>query len=112
MTLNLTIRPEIIISTLVRLFSVFFFFQQTYYSNYHEFSSCILGDYLKVFMHLEGVSVNEYTPWETLLCGGFADIPAILYSSGSVLVLEFHSSPYTANSSGFLGTFRFLEKSK
>ncbi|XP_072388890.1 suppressor of lurcher protein 1 isoform X1 [Diabrotica undecimpunctata] len=72
--------------------------------------NCILGDYLKVFMHLEDVSVNEYTPWEILMCGGYADVPNILYSSGSVLVLEFHSSPHTANSSGFLGTFKFLEK--
>ncbi|XP_057664757.1 suppressor of lurcher protein 1 isoform X2 [Diorhabda carinulata] len=73
-------------------------------------ADCILGDYLKVFMHLEEVSVNEYTPWEILMCGGFADIPNTLYSSGSVLVLEFHSSSYTSNSTGFLGTFKFLDK--
>ncbi|CAH1186141.1 unnamed protein product [Phyllotreta striolata] len=71
---------------------------------------CISGDYLKVFMHLEGHSVNEYTPWESVLCGGYADIPAVIYSSGSVLVLAFHSGARTANASGFLGTFRFLQK--
>ncbi|XP_044261813.1 suppressor of lurcher protein 1 isoform X1 [Tribolium madens] len=71
---------------------------------------CIRGDYLKVFLHLERGEVNEYTPWETLLCGGLADIPTVLYSSGSGLVLEFHSGPHTVNSTGFSGTFKFIDK--
>ncbi|XP_068911532.1 suppressor of lurcher protein 1 isoform X2 [Tenebrio molitor] len=71
---------------------------------------CIRGDYLKVFLHLERGEVNEYTPWETLLCGGLADIPTVLYSSGSGLVLEFHSGSHTVNSTGFSGTFKFIDR--
>ncbi|XP_074038845.1 sol1 [Leptinotarsa decemlineata] len=73
---------------------------------------CIHGDYVKVFMHLESAGVNEYTPWETLLCGRLADIPTVLYSSGPGLVLEFHSGSQTANSTGFSGTFRFIDRKK
>ncbi|CAG9822942.1 unnamed protein product [Phaedon cochleariae] len=71
---------------------------------------CIHGDYVKVFMHLDSAAVNEYTPWETLLCGKLGEIPTMLYSSGPGLVLEFHSSLHTGNSSGFSGTFRFIDK--
>lgn len=74
--------------------------------------SCLKGDYLKLFLHLDGGQVNEYTPWETLLCGGLADIPTVLYSSGPGLVLEFHSGVKTSNATGFSGTFRFMDRSK
>lgn len=63
-------------------------------------------------MHLESGEVNEYTPWETLLCGGLADIPTVLYSSGPGLVLEFHTGANTGNASGFSGTFKFIDRSK
>ncbi|XP_063913005.1 suppressor of lurcher protein 1 isoform X2 [Zophobas morio] len=72
---------------------------------------CIRGDYLKIFLHLEKGEVNEYTPWDLLLCGSLGDIPALLYSSSSGLVLEFHTGSYTANASGFSGTFKFIDKS-
>ncbi|KAG5860364.1 hypothetical protein JTB14_036958 [Gonioctena quinquepunctata] len=62
-------------------------------------------------MHLDSAGVNEYTPWETLLCGGLADISTVLYSSGPGLVLEFHSGSQTANSTGFSGTFKFIDRS-
>ncbi|GJQ82540.1 hypothetical protein Trydic_g12996 [Trypoxylus dichotomus] len=71
---------------------------------------CVKGDYLKLFLHLDGGQVNEYTPWETLLCGGLADIPTVLYSSGPGLVLEFHSGVRTSNATGFSGTFRFMDR--
>lgn len=67
---------------------------------------------MKLFLHLEGGEVNEYTPWAALLCGGLADIPPVLYSSGPGLVLEFHSGPHTSNATGFLGTFKFIDRRK
>lgn len=70
------------------------------------------GDYLKLFLHLERAEVNEYTPWTGLLCGGLAEVPHVLYSSGPGLVLEFHSATPKGNNSGFRGTFRFIDKSK
>ncbi|XP_068083514.1 suppressor of lurcher protein 1-like [Anabrus simplex] len=71
---------------------------------------CARGDYVKLFLHLERPEVNEYTPWAGLLCGGYTDIPHVLYSSGRGLVLEFHSDHRPANSSGFLGHFRFIDR--
>lgn len=75
-------------------------------------SSCERGDFLKLFLHLERPEVNEYTPWSGLLCGGFTDIPHVLYSSGPGLVLEFHTDQRTSNASGFLGLFRFIDRSE
>ncbi|XP_017778363.1 PREDICTED: deleted in malignant brain tumors 1 protein-like, partial [Nicrophorus vespilloides] len=72
--------------------------------------SCIRGDYVKLFLHLEGGEVNEYTPWAAMLCGGLGDIPTVLYSSGPGLVLEFHSGSKTTNATGFSGTFRFIDR--
>ncbi|CAH0559453.1 unnamed protein product [Brassicogethes aeneus] len=77
------------------------------------YCNCILADYLKVFVHLEGGGeVSEYTPWESMLCGGLADVPTFLYSSGPGLVLEFHSGPQTGNATGFSGTFKFIDRRK
>lgn len=67
---------------------------------------------MKLFIHLEGGEVNEYTPWAALLCGGRDNIPTVLYSSGPGLVLEFHTGSHTANATGFFGTFRFIDRSK
>lgn len=71
---------------------------------------CVRGDFLKVFLHLERGEVNEYTPSFALLCGGMSDVPHILYSSESALVLEFHSDRFSSNSSGFHGNFRFVNR--
>lgn len=77
------------------------------------YCSCIYGDYLKLFLHLESGDINEHTPWTSLLCGSLSDIPTMLYSSGPALVLEFHSgSHHGEKSSGFFGNFRFINKSK
>lgn len=71
------------------------------------------GDYLKLFLHLEnGGDVNEYTPWTGLLCGTLSEVPHVLYSSGPGLVLEFHTTAPVGNSSGFKGTFRFIDRRK
>ena len=72
--------------------------------------SCSIGDYLKVFLHLEGHGVSEYTPWSGLLCGTLRDIPQVLYSSRSTLVLEFHTDRTTSNATGFTGTFRYIDR--
>jgi len=74
--------------------------------------SCVRGDYLKVFLHLDRGEVNEFTPAYGLLCGSMPDVPHLLFSSESSLVLEFHSDRIISNSSGFLGNFRFLNRSK
>lgn len=67
---------------------------------------------MKLFLHLERGEVNEYTPWSGLLCGGYSDVPHVFYSSGPGLVLEFHTDSQLSNSSGFIGTFRFIDRSK
>lgn len=72
--------------------------------------SCSRGDYLKVFLHLEGRGVSEYTPWSGLLCGNLSDIPQVLYSSRSTLVLEFHTVRPAGNATGFTGTFRYIDR--
>ncbi|XP_066252606.1 suppressor of lurcher protein 1 isoform X1 [Euwallacea similis] len=77
---------------------------------HREKPGCLQGDYVKVFVDLDSASINEYTPWESVHCGGMVDIPAIIYSSGPGLVLEFHSGPRVTNSTGFTGYFRFIDK--
>ncbi|KAH0554502.1 hypothetical protein KQX54_011021 [Cotesia glomerata] len=72
---------------------------------------CSEGDYLKVFLHLEGIGVSEYTPWSGLLCGTLKDIPQVLYSARSSLILELHTGrEQTTNSTGFSGTFRYIDR--
>jgi len=80
--------------------------------------SCALGDYVKVFPHLEAAAVNELTAWAALLCGNLSSVPRTVYSSGPALVLAFHSAPTSPHNNatrlhtGFEGTFRFLDRSK
>lgn len=82
---------------------------------FHQFnvgslrSDCSKGDFLKVFLHLESKGVSEYTPWTGFLCGSLHDIPQVLYSSRSTLILEFHSEEPPSNATGFSGTFRFID---
>lgn len=72
------------------------------------------GDFLKLYPHVERGEVNEYSEGAGALCGGRSDVPPALYSSGRALVLEFHSGsrPLKDNSTGFLGQFRFIDRSK
>lgn len=71
------------------------------------------GDFLKVFLHLEGSGVSEYTPWSGVLCGDLRDVPQVLYSSRSTLILEFHSQESSSsNATGFFGNFHFIDRRK
>ncbi|KAF7388580.1 hypothetical protein HZH68_012522 [Vespula germanica] len=77
----------------------------------HSYShSCTRGDFIKVFLHLENEGVSEYTPWSGILCGELRDIPQILYSSRSTLILELHTELPSSNATGFSGTFRFIDR--
>ncbi|KAL2714532.1 suppressor of lurcher protein 1 isoform X1 [Vespula squamosa] len=79
----------------------------------HSYShSCTRGDFVKVFLHLENEGVSEYTPWSGILCGELRDIPQILYSSRSTLILELHTELPSSNATGFSGTFRFIDRRK
>ncbi|XP_014603020.1 PREDICTED: suppressor of lurcher protein 1-like isoform X2 [Polistes canadensis] len=83
---------------------------------FHQFnihrvrSDCTRGDFVKVFLHLENEGVSEYTPWSGILCGELRDIPQILYSSRSTLILELHTELSSSNATGFSGTFRFIDR--
>lgn len=71
------------------------------------------GDFLKVFLHLEGSGVSEYTPWSGVLCGDLRDVPQVLYSSRSTLILEFHTQESSSsNATGFFGNFHFIDRRK
>lgn len=79
--------------------------------------SCSRGDYLKVYSeggtHGPGPpGVNEYSAWSRVLCGSRADAPPALYSHGPLLVLEFHSAERPSNATGFVGTYRFIDRRK
>ncbi|XP_065213113.1 suppressor of lurcher protein 1-like isoform X2 [Planococcus citri] len=79
--------------------------------NVHKANSrCMDSDYLKVYAHDEDGKINEYTQWDSVLCGRYPDIPHVLYSSVPALVLQFHSGNKSNNCTGFIGTFRFLDK--
>ncbi|XP_074000217.1 suppressor of lurcher protein 1-like isoform X7 [Rhodnius prolixus] len=75
---------------------------------------CSTGDYLRVYLELDSARVSELSPVTGLLCSALPSLPHLLYSSGSVLILELHTShrPTNANYSGFVGTFRFIDTSK
>ncbi|XP_006563716.1 suppressor of lurcher protein 1 isoform X2 [Apis mellifera] len=74
-------------------------------------SDCVGGDFLKVFLHLEGSGVSEYTPWSGVLCGDLRDVPQVLYSSRSTLILEFHTQESSSsNATGFFGNFHFIDR--
>lgn len=81
----------------------------------HFLFSCVYGDYVKLFLHLDdssGPVVNDDTPYNDVLCGKIADIEQTHYSSGSSLVFEFHSDWRSGNNTGFRGTYRFLSRSE
>lgn len=65
---------------------------------------------MKLFLHLESKGISEYTPWSRVLCGELRDIPQVLYSSRSTLILEFHTEGPSSNATGFSGTFRFIDR--
>ncbi|CAB3376902.1 Hypothetical predicted protein [Cloeon dipterum] len=85
-------------------------------STFYEFPEkeekiCLRGDFVKAFLSLEkGGEVNEKTAWSHVLCGELSEVPHRLYSSGHVALLEFHTDHRPSNHSGFMGTFRFLDR--
>ncbi|XP_049870975.1 suppressor of lurcher protein 1 isoform X2 [Pectinophora gossypiella] len=82
---------------------------------YKEHLECIHGDYLKVYseggIHGPGPpGINEYSAWSRALCGSRVDAPPAVYSHGPLLVLEFHSAAKASNATGFIGTYRFIDR--
>ncbi|KAF7496719.1 Suppressor of lurcher protein 1 [Sarcoptes scabiei] len=74
-------------------------------------TDCHLGDYIKLFLHLNSEGVDENTDWNgPLLCGKFPDIEQTHFSASSLLIFEFHTKWPPGNNTGFRGTFRFLKK--
>jgi len=73
--------------------------------------SCLFGDFIKLYLHLDGSRVNtnniEFTD---ILCGKSVDIEQTHYSSGPTLAFEFHSDWRGGNNTGFRGTYRFLKQ--
>lgn len=84
----------------------------------HIYSSrCTHGDFLKVYSeggtHGPGPpGINEYSAWSRILCGNRADAPPALYSHGPLMVLELQSGEKASNASGFIGTYRFIDRRK
>lgn len=56
--------------------------------------------------------VNEYSAWSRAICGNRAEAPPALYSHGPLLVLEFHTESKPSNATGFVGTYRFIDRRK
>ncbi|CAG2116131.1 unnamed protein product, partial [Medioppia subpectinata] len=76
--------------------------------------SCLSGDFVKVFLNQGSgdTGVNEYSVWNSVLCGKSLDeFQSVHYSTGSVLIFEFHSDAIPNNSTGFSGTYQFVNKS-
>ncbi|XP_028160311.1 suppressor of lurcher protein 1-like [Ostrinia furnacalis] len=82
---------------------------------YKEHLECTRGDHLKVYSeggtHGPGPpGVNEYSAWSRAICGNRVDAPPALYSHGPLLVLEFHTGSKISNATGFVGTYRFIDR--
>ncbi|CAG9122575.1 unnamed protein product [Plutella xylostella] len=76
---------------------------------------CSRGDYIKVYS--EGSTsgpgppgVNEYSSWSQLLCGSRMETPPPIYSHGPMLTLEFHTGAKETNATGFVGTYKFIDR--
>ncbi|XP_045496689.1 suppressor of lurcher protein 1-like [Colias croceus] len=85
---------------------------------FKEHLDCTHGDYLKVYSEVDihgpgppGIpGVNEYSKWSRVLCGNRNDAPPTLYSHGSALVLELNSGEKESNATGFIGTYKFIDR--
>ncbi|XP_041989249.1 suppressor of lurcher protein 1-like [Aricia agestis] len=89
--------------------------QFTDFDVYKEHLECTRGDYLKVYSedgtHGPGPpGINEYSSWSRVVCGNRLDAPPALYSHGPLLVLELHSGDKASNASGFIGTYKFIDR--
>ena len=79
---------------------------------FFQFFSC--DDYVKFFLNLPRPEVDEYTPYDYLLCGSMTSptFQHLHFSSDRSLILEFHSDYVQTNHTGFFGTYKFLDKCK
>ncbi|CAG5045845.1 unnamed protein product [Parnassius apollo] len=82
---------------------------------YKEHLDCTRGDFLKVYseggVHGPGPpDVNEYSIWSRVLCGSRVDAPPALYSHGPVLILELNLGGKISNATGFIGTYKFIDR--
>ncbi|KPJ02417.1 Suppressor of lurcher protein 1 [Papilio xuthus] len=82
---------------------------------YKENLDCTRGDFVKVYsevgVHGPGPpSITEYSMWSRVLCGNRADAPPAIYSHGPVLILELNVGTKVTNATGFIGTFKFIDR--
>ncbi|CAH2040678.1 unnamed protein product, partial [Iphiclides podalirius] len=82
---------------------------------YKENLDCTRGDFVKVYsevgLHGPGPpGINEYALWSRVLCGSRMDAPPAIYSHGPVLVLELNVGSKLSNATGFIGTFKFIDR--
>ncbi|VVC88248.1 unnamed protein product [Leptidea sinapis] len=56
-------------------------------------------------------AVNDNSKYSRVLCGNRNDIPPAIYSHGSALILELSSGEKSSNATGFIGTFKFIDRS-
>ncbi|OWR42527.1 cubilin like protein [Danaus plexippus plexippus] len=82
---------------------------------YKEHMDCSNGNYLKVYSEVEihgpgPPGINEFSVWSRILCGNRAEAPPPLYSHGPIMILEFQSGEKPSNASGFIGTYRFIDR--
>ncbi|RWS05776.1 cubilin-like protein, partial [Dinothrombium tinctorium] len=74
---------------------------------------CSKGDYVKLYLDLEPgtTMIDENMLWSDILCG--KSLPKWQkqhYSTGPILIIEFHTDSYNSNSTGFSGKYRFISK--
>ncbi|VVC88249.1 unnamed protein product [Leptidea sinapis] len=55
-------------------------------------------------------AVNDNSKYSRVLCGNRNDIPPAIYSHGSALILELSSGEKSSNATGFIGTFKFIDR--
>ncbi|XP_068626606.1 suppressor of lurcher protein 1-like [Battus philenor] len=82
---------------------------------YKEHLDCTRGDFVKVYSEVDvhgpgPPGINEYSIWSRSLCGSRADAPPALYSHGPVLILELNMGGKKSNATGFIGTFKFIDR--
>ncbi|XP_013418307.1 suppressor of lurcher protein 1-like [Lingula anatina] len=74
-------------------------------------NKCLDGetaDYLRLYLDLDRPEVNERTEFTSVICGNMTMIQKDYYSSGRIIMMEFHSGNGAQKNVGFRGRFRFL----
>ena len=74
---------------------------------------CRCRDYLRLYLNLDNPEINEHHQHDYELCGNITDMPQkTYYSKDRALIIEFHSDTSYGNYTGFLGRYKFIDKSK